>query len=188
MSTDLFPFLPFPLFSLRQILRPEEVTERRSIGGERERGKRGSGLTRRSSQGWIRDQILSLIWRRFTQKSPFSLSYHPLSTTFPSRSRRLIIPASFPRRFHRTLLLYIPFPSFSLSVFFLPFFLLRTLLHRSRDRSVKPHTLGIEYIKVPSFFLLRLYHALFRLSVSLFFSLSLSIYLSGTLLPSIAGR
>lgn len=87
-------------------------------------------------------------------------------------------PPNYPRQFPSSIsphppLPYIPLPPFSLSIFFS---FLRTLPHRSRDRSVKPHTLGIEYIKVPSFFQLRLYHALFRLSVSLPF-LSLSPFL-----------
>lgn len=96
--------------------RPEEVTERRSIGcggrgrkrqteRERERWGRwasGSGLTRRSSQGWAHDQILSLIWRRFTQKSPFSLLFPPafldisLSLSPPNYPRQLPVDFTAP--------------------------------------------------------------------------------------------
>lgn len=63
-------------------------------GIEGARWASGSGLTQWSSQGWAHDQILSLIWRRFTQKSPFSSLSATTSSTFPSFSRRLIIPAN----------------------------------------------------------------------------------------------
>lgn len=48
------------------------VGDRSGERGWKMRGGRasGSGLTRWPSQGWAHDQILSLIWRRFTQKSP----------------------------------------------------------------------------------------------------------------------
>lgn len=134
------------------------------MGNEREterhgRWASGSGLTRRSSQGWAHDQILSLIWRRFTQKSPFPSFFLQLSSTSPSHSRRLIIPASSSS--------ISPHPSTTHPTPLTP----RTLPRCSRDRSVKPHTLGIEYIKVPSILSLQLYYASFRPSVFFFLSL-----------------
>lgn len=121
-------------------------------------------MTRRSSQGWAHDQILSLIWRRFTQKSPFPLLFPPafldvsLSLSPPNYPRQLLVDftAPFLLSFRSTL-------SSSSS---------RTLPRRSRDRSVKPHTLGIEYIKVPSILSLQLFLLRFFSSLRVFFFLS----------------
>lgn len=172
VSTDLPPIGPSSGGSNGAEIDPVRGEQGGKRKRERERHGRwasGSGLTRRSNQGWAHDQILSLIWRRFTQKSPFSLLFPPafLDVSFslppPNYPRQLLVDFTAP--FH-------PSPP-------------RTLPRCSRDRSVKPHTLGIEYIKVPSILSLQLYYASFRSSV-LF--LSLPFYLSGTLLPSIAGR
>lgn len=123
----------------------------------------GSGLTRWSSQGWAHDQILSLIWRRFTRSSPSALSLP------------LILPAGFPRdvsvslslspNYPRQLSLH-PAVDFSVVSLRAPF--------RNRDRSVKPHTLSMEYIKVPSFLSLQTLFRSFR-SVRLALSLSVSL-------------
>lgn len=44
-------------------------------------------------QGWVHDQILSLIWRRFTQKSLFLSAFH-----FAPSFRLLFAPSNYPRQ------------------------------------------------------------------------------------------